>query len=255
MSENLLEVKNLCARVPEKEIIKGLNLTINKGEVHALMGPNGAGKSTLSYVLAGKPDYEVTAGSAVFKGQDLLALKPEERAWLGLFLSMQAPVAISGVSCSSFLKHAVNAKRKAMNLAELDAAEFLKLLRNKAKELNISGEMLKREMNVGFSGGEKKRLEALQMSLLEPDLAILDETDSGLDVDAVRTVSKGIEEYQKTQNGALLIITHSTRILESLHVDKAHIIVKGSIVHTGDASLVQEINENGFDKYLNSMEK
>lgn len=157
MSEKLLEIKNLCARVPEKEIIKGLNLTINKGEVHALMGPNGAGKSTLSYVLAGKPDYEVTAGSAEFAGQNLLALKPEERAWLGLFLSMQAPVAISGVSCSSFLKHAVNAKRKAMNQPELDAAEFLKLLRSKAKELNISGEMLKREMNVGFPA-EKKTL-------------------------------------------------------------------------------------------------
>lgn len=249
MSEKLLEVKNLCARVPEKEIIKGLNLTINKGEVHALMGPNGAGKSTLSYVLAGKPDYEVTSGSAEFKGQNLLALKPEERAWLGLFLSMQAPVAISGVNCSSFLKHAVNAKRKAMNLPELDAAEFLKLLRSKAKELNISGEMLKREMNVGFSGGEKKRLEALQMSLLEPALAILDETDSGLDVDAIKIVAESVNRL-RTNDTSLLVITHHVKLLTYLQPDYVHVYADGHIICSGDMSLAQEIENNGYTQFI-----
>ena len=249
MSDTLLEIKNLCARVPEKEIVKNLNLCINKGEVHALMGPNGAGKSTLSYVLTGKPDYEVTSGHVTFKGQNLLELKPEERSWLGLFLSMQAPVAINGVSCSSFLKHAVNAKRKFQGLNELDAAEFLKLLRSKAKELNINGEMLKREMNVGFSGGEKKRLEALQMSLLEPSLAILDETDSGLDVDAIKIVAESVNKL-RTKETSLLVITHHMKLLTYLQPDFVHVYADGHIVCSGDMSLAQEIENNGYTPFI-----
>ena len=218
MSDTLLEIKNLCARVPEKEIVKNLNLCINKGEVHALMGPNGAGKSTLSYVLTGKPDYEV-------------------------------PVAINGVSCSSFLKHAVNAKRKFQGLNELDAAEFLKLLRSKAKELNINGEMLKREMNVGFSGGEKKRLEALQMSLLEPSLAILDETDSGLDVDAIKIVAESVNKL-RTKDTSLLVITHHVKHLTYLQPDFVHVYADGHIVCSGDMSLAQEIENNGYTPFI-----
>lgn len=244
----LLEVKNLYAGVPEKEILKDLSLCINKGEVHALMGPNGAGKSTLSYVLAGKPDYTVTKGSIFFKGKDFLPLKPDERAHLGLFLSMQSPVAIAGVSCSNFLKHAVNAKRKAQNLPELDAAEFLKLLREKAKELNISGDMLKREMNVGFSGGEKKRLEALQMSLLQPDLAILDETDSGLDVDAVRIVAESVNRL-RAQDTSLLIITHHIKLLTYLQPDVVHVYNDGHILCSGNMALAQEIENHGYTQF------
>ena len=249
MSDTLLEIKNLCARVPEKEIVKNLNLCINKGEVHALMGPNGAGKSTLSYVLTGKPDYEVTSGRVTFKGQNLLELKPEERSWLGLCLSMQAPVAFNGVSCSCFLIHAVNAKRKFQGLNELDAAEFLKLLRSKAKELNINGEMLKREMNVGFSGGEKKRLEALRMSLLEPSLAILDETDSGLDVDAIKIVAESVNKL-RTKETSLLVITHHMKLLTYLQPDFVHVYADGHIVCSGDMSLAQEIENNGYTPFI-----
>ena len=205
----LLEIKNLHAQIAQKEIIKNFRLTVNAGEVHAIMGPNGAGKSTLSYVLAGKPDYEVTAGEAWLNGQNLLQMKPEERANAGLFLSMQYPVAVPGVSVSNFLKHAVNAKRKYAGLPELDAAEFLKLLRSAATELGISAEMLKREINVGFSGGEKKRMEILQMSLLKPQLAILDEADSGVDIDALKVMNDGVKRLNRNQNIALLIITHN----------------------------------------------
>ena len=245
----LLEVKNLCAQVAQKEIIKNFSLTINAGEVHAIMGPNGAGKSTLSYVLAGKPDYEVTSGEVRLNGQDLLTMAPEERANAGLFLSMQYPVAIPGVSVSNFLKHAVNAKRKYAGLPELDAAEFLKLLRGTAKELGISAEMLKREINVGFSGGEKKRMEILQMSLLKPQLAILDEADSGLDIDALRVVADGVNKL-RTADNSLLIITHHNDLLDLIKPDFVHIYADGHIVRSGNADLALELEQSGYKSFL-----
>ncbi len=245
----LLEVKNLCARVAQKEIIKNFSLTINAGEVHAIMGPNGAGKSTLSYVLAGKSDYEVTTGEAWLNGQNLLEMKPEERANVGLFLSMQYPVAIPGVTVSNFLKHAINAKRKYAGLPELDAAEFLKLLRTAAKELGISSEMLKRDINVGFSGGEKKRLEILQMSLLQPRLAILDEADSGLDIDALRIVAEGVNKLRTPEN-ALLIITHHNDLLDLIEPDFVHIYADGHIVKSGHKNLALELEQSGYKSFL-----
>ena len=245
----LLKIENLTAGVAQKEIIKNFSLTINAGEVHAIMGPNGAGKSTLSYVLAGKPDYEVTSGEMRLNGQDLLQMKPEERANAGLFLSMQYPVAIPGVSVSNFLKHAVNAKRKYAGLPELDAAEFLKLLRSAAKELGISAEMLKREINVGFSGGEKKRMEILQMSLLKPQLAILDEADSGLDIDALRVVAEGVNKL-RTADNALLIITHHNDLLDLIKPDFVHIYADGHIVRSGDANLALELEQSGYKSFL-----
>ena len=247
----MLEIKNLYAGVAEsgKEIIKDLNLTINAGETHAIMGPNGAGKSTLSYVLTGKPDYAVTSGTMQFCERDLTALKPEERAALGIFLSMQAPVEIPGVTTQNFLKHAVNAVRKYNNLPELDAAEFLKLLRTKAKEFEVSAEMLKREINVGFSGGEKKRLEILQLSLLEPKLAILDEADSGLDIDALKIVANGVNQW-RTDNNSLLIITHHLDLLRQIKPDFVHIYADGRIVKTGDMALAEELETSGYKNYL-----
>ncbi len=251
MTEKLLEIKDLYAGVTEsgKQIIKGLNLTINVGETHAIMGPNGAGKSTLSYILTGKPEYAVTAGNMRFCERDLAALKPEERASLGLFLSMQAPVEIPGVTTQNFLKHAINAQRKYNGLPELDAAEFLKLLRAKAKDFEISGEMLKREINVGFSGGEKKRLEILQLSLLQPKLAILDETDSGLDIDALKIVSNGVNQWHNAENG-LLIITHHLDLLKQIKPDFVHIYADGHIVKTGDMALAEELDANGYKNYV-----
>lgn len=247
----LLEIKDLHAGVAEsgKEIVKGLNLTINAGETHAIMGPNGAGKSTLSYVLTGKPDYAVTSGTMHFCGHDLTALKPEERAALGIFLSMQAPIEIPGVSTQNFLKHAVNAVRKYNNLPELDAAEFLKLLRTKAQEFEVSAEMLKREINVGFSGGEKKRLEILQLSLLQPKLAILDEADSGLDIDALKIVANGVNQWHN-QDNALLIITHHLDLLRQIKPDFVHIYADGHIVKTGDMALAEELEAGGYKNYL-----
>lgn len=245
----VLEVKNLYARVAEKEIIKDFSLTINAGEVHALMGPNGAGKSTLSYVLAGKPGYEPTGGSVRFNGEDLFALKPEERACAGLFLSMQYPVEIPGVSSSSFLKHAVNAKRKYEGKPELDAAEFLKFLRTEAKQLGIAPEMLKRDINVCFSGGEKKRMETLQMRLLQPSLAILDETDSGLDIDALKKVAEGINALHN-ENNALLIITHHQNLLNYITPDFVHIYADGHIIRSGDKSLAAELEEKGYASFI-----
>ncbi len=245
----LLDVKNLYAGVECKEIIKGLNLTINEGEVHVIMGPNGAGKSTLAYVLTGKSDYCINNGTATFKGENLLEMVPEERARKGLFLSMQTPTAIPGVNCSSFLKYALNAKRKHLGLPELDAAEFLKILRTKAKELNISADMLKREINVGFSGGEKKRMEALQMSLLEPSLAILDETDSGLDVDAIKLVAENVNTLRNEHN-AILIITHHDDLLQNIEPDFVHIYVDGHIIHTGDKTLATKIDKDGYGDFL-----
>lgn len=249
--EKLLEIKDLYAGVTDggKEIIKGLNLTINAGETHAIMGPNGAGKSTLSYILTGKPDYTVTAGEMHFCGRDLAALKPEERAALGIFLSMQAPIEIPGVTTQNFLKHALNAIRKYHNLPELNAAEFLKLLRSKAQEFEVSAEMLKREINVGFSGGEKKRLEILQLSLLQPKLAILDEADSGLDIDALKIVSNGVNQWHNADNG-LLIITHHLDLLEKIKPDYVHIYADGHIIKTGDKALAEELDKNGYKNYL-----
>lgn len=251
MTQKLLEIKELYAGVADggKEIVKGLNLTINAGEIHTIMGPNGAGKSTLSYVLTGKSDYAVTSGEMQFCGQDLNALKPEERAALGLFLSMQAPVEIPGVSTQAFLKYAVNAVRKYNHLPELDAAEFLKLLRGKAKEFEVSADMLKREINVGFSGGEKKRLEILQLSLLQPKLAILDEADSGLDIDALKIVSQGVNQWHNADNG-LLIITHHLDLLKQIKPDFVHIYADGRIITTGDMTLAEELEKNGYKNYV-----
>lgn len=249
MTTPLLEVKNLCARVAEKEIIKNFSLTINEGEVHAIMGPNGAGKSTLSYVLTGKDGYEVTSGSVMFKGKNLFDLKPEERACAGIFLCMQYPISIPGVATSNFLKHAVNSVRKYNNLPELDAAEFLKLLRTEAKKLDITPDMLKREINVGFSGGEKKRLETLQMSLLKPSLAILDEADSGLDIDALKVVAEGINSL-RNENNSLLIITHHLNLLNYIQPDFVHIYADGHIVKSGSKDLAIELEQNGYGEFL-----
>lgn len=249
MSDTLLEIKNLHARVAEKEIIKGLNLTIRTGEIHAIMGPNGAGKSTLSFVLAGKKDYEITDGSAFFKGKNLLDMPPEERSYAGLFLSMQHPVSIPGVTTANFLKHIVNAHRKFKGESEYDAADFLKLMRQEAQKLNVPAEMLKRELNVGFSGGEKKRLEVLQMNLLKPSLAILDETDSGLDIDALNTVADGVNSLHNKEN-SLLIITHHIDLLNRIQPDFVHIYADGHIIQTGTKKLAEEIEKNGYKMFL-----
>ena len=250
MSDILLQIKNLYAGVAEKkEIIKGLNLEIHAGEIHAIMGPNGAGKSTLSYILTGKPDYTVTSGEINFNNKNLLSLSPSERASEGLFLSMQYPVAIPGVTTNNFLKHAINSQRKYKGLPELDAAEFLKLVRAAAKEYNVSSEMLKREINVGFSGGEKKRLEILQLSLLQPKLAILDEADSGLDIDALHTVADGVNKWHNSEN-ALLIITHHLDLLNLIKPDFVHIYTDGHIVRSGSIELAKELEANGYKNYL-----
>ncbi len=251
MSDFLLQIKNLHAGITDdkKEIIKGLSLDIKAGEVHAIMGPNGAGKSTLSYVLTGKSDYEVTAGDIIFNGKNLLELSPSERASEGLFLSMQYPVAIPGVTTNVFLKHAINAQRKYKGLSELDAAEFLKLIRGAAKEFDVGSEMLKRELNVGFSGGEKKRLEILQLSLLQPSLAILDEADSGLDIDALRTVAEGVNKWHN-QNNSLLIITHHLDLLNYIRPDFVHIYADGHIVKSGSMELAEDLEANGYRNYL-----
>jgi len=255
MKQKLLEIKDLCAGVgeTEKEIIKGLNLTVDAGEIHAVMGPNGAGKSTLSYVLTGKPDYVVTSGKMHFLGQDLSKLMPEERAALGIFLSMQSPVEIPGVTTQNFIKHALNAQRRYKNLPELDVAEFLKLLRAAAKEFAISAEMLKREINVGFSGGEKKRMEILQLSLLQPKLAILDEADSGLDIDALKIVAQGVNQWHN-ENNSLLIITHHLDLLRQIKPDFVHIYADGKILKTGDMSLAEELEKSGYKNYLEAVQ-
>ena len=246
----MLSIKDLHVSVEDKAILRGLSLDVRPGEVHAIMGPNGSGKSTLSATLAGREDYEVTSGTVEFKGKDLLALSPEDRAGEGIFMAFQYPVEIPGVSNQFFLQTALNAVRSYRGQETLDRFDFQDLMEEKIALLKMPEDLLTRSVNVGFSGGEKKKAEILQLMMLKPSLAILDETDSGLDVDAVRLVSKGVEEYQKDHNGALLIITHSTRILESLHVDKTHVLVNGKIVASGDASLVDEINEHGFERFL-----
>ena len=246
MPDILLEIKDLHAGIEGREILKGVNLTIRRGEVHAIMGPNGAGKSTLSAVLAGRPDYKVSAGSVEYDGRDLLAMAPEERSWAGIFLSFQYPVEIPGVSITNFMKAAINARRKAAGLPELKPAEFLKLLKEKMAFVQMKGEFAKREVNVGFSGGEKKRNEIFQMAMLEPVLSILDETDSGLDVDALRIVADGVNRLRSPQT-ASIVITHYQRLLEYIVPDVVHVLKNGRIVATGGAELVQQIETQGYD--------
>lgn len=245
----LLNVAGLSAAVDEKVILHDVDLTVGAGETHVLMGPNGAGKSTLGHVVMGDPEYTVTGGKITFNGQDITDLSTDKRSHAGLFLSFQAPVEIPGVPVSSFLR-AISAGRP--GVGDMKGKQFRKHVKELAEELNMDPAYLDRELGVGFSGGEKKKLEMLQLLLLEPKLAFLDETDSGLDVDAVRTVSRGVEEYQKDKQGALLIITHSTKILEALQVDATHVLVDGKLVAVGDGSLVEEINENGFERFLNA---
>ncbi len=246
MSDVLLEIKDLHAGIEGREILQGVDLCIRRGEVHAIMGPNGAGKSTLSAVLAGRPDYKVSSGTVVYDGRDLLAMAPEERSWAGIFLSFQYPVEIPGVSITNFMKAALNARRKAAGEPELKPAEFLKLLKEKMAFVQMKGEFAKREVNVGFSGGEKKRNEIFQMAMLEPVLSILDETDSGLDVDALRIVADGVNRLRSPQTSAI-VITHYQRLLEYIVPDVVHVLKNGRIVATGGAELVQQIETEGYD--------
>ena len=245
-SNNLLKITGLHVSVGDKEILHGVDLTVNSDETHVLMGPNGTGKSTLGYAITGNPAYAVTEGDIVFGGESVVDMPVNERAKKGIFLSFQNPLEVPGVTLSSFIRSALEQKTK----TRLRLWDFKKKLAETMKLLDMDESYSDRDLNVGFSGGEKKKAEILQLLMLKPSLAILDETDSGLDVDAVRTVSKGVEEYQKDKKGALLIITHSTRILEYLHVDKTHVLVNGKIVASGDASLVDEINEHGFERFL-----
>ncbi len=246
----LLEVKGLCVSVEDNEILSDINLSIGKGETHVLMGPNGAGKSTLGNALMGNPSYRITAGRIYFNGLDIKDDTPDKRAKAGMFMSFQNPLEVPGISLSSFIRNAIIQQSG----QKIKLTEFRKSLASNMELLNFDSSYKDRDLNVGFSGGEKKKAEILQLLMLKPGFAILDETDSGLDVDAVRTVSEGIREYQKKKDGALLILTHSTRILDSLKVDHTHILVKGRIVESGDSSLVEEINKNGFEKYLGAQE-
>jgi Fe-S cluster assembly ATP-binding protein len=242
----MLEIKNLHVSVGDKAILKGLNLTIKAGEVHAIMGPNGSGKSTLSYVLAGRAGYDLTEGSITYNGEDMTALAPEIRAAKGVFLAMQYPVEIPGVTTMMFLKTALNSQRRARGESDLDAIGVLKLVRAKAKTLNVSEEMLKRALNVGFSGGEKKRLEILQMALFEPKLAILDETDSGLDIDALKLVAEGVNALRGPER-AMLVITHYQRLLDYIVPDRIHVLAGGRIVAEGGKELALELEAKGYE--------
>jgi Fe-S cluster assembly ATP-binding protein len=245
----MLEIRDLHVRVQDREILKGLSLSVSAGEVHAIMGPNGSGKSTLSYVLAGRAGYEITQGSITYNGEDLNALAPEERAAKGVFLAMQYPVEIPGVTTLTFLKTALNAQRRARGEKELDAMSVLKLVRGKAQALNVSEEMLKRALNVGFSGGEKKRLEILQMSLFEPSLAVLDETDSGLDIDALRLVAEGVNRL-RSPDRAMLVITHYQRLLDYIVPDRIHVLSGGRIVKEGGKELALELEAKGYEQIV-----
>ncbi|MEL6679769.1 MAG: Fe-S cluster assembly ATPase SufC [Pseudomonadota bacterium] len=250
----MLSIKNLHVKLEEedKQILKGVDLDVETGKVHAIMGPNGSGKSTLSYVLSGRDGYEVTEGSAELAGEDILDLEPEERAAAGLFLAFQYPVEIPGVGNMTFMRTALNAQRKARGEEELSAADFLKLVRAKAKTLNIDAEMLKRPVNVGFSGGEKKRNEILQMALLEPKMCILDETDSGLDVDAMKLVSEGVNALRDAGR-SFLVITHYQRLLDHIKPDVVHIMADGRIVKTGGPELALEVETNGYADLLSEV--
>ncbi|MFG1359402.1 Fe-S cluster assembly ATPase SufC [Xanthobacter pseudotagetidis] len=244
----MLDIRNLHARIDDREILKGLDLTINAGEVHAIMGPNGSGKSTLSYVLAGKDDYEVTDGTATLDGEDLLAMEPDARAAAGLFLAFQYPIEIPGVANMTFLRTALNAQRKARGEAEISTPDFLRLVKDKAGALGISQEMLRRGVNVGFSGGEKKRNEILQMSILEPKLCILDETDSGLDIDALKVVAQGVNALRSPKR-AMLVITHYQRLLDHIVPDVVHVMHQGRIVRSGGKELALELEASGYAAY------
>ena len=241
----MLEINGLSVSVAGKEILKDFDLSVAAGEVHAIMGPNGSGKSTLSYVLAGREGYDISAGSVLYRGQDLLTLKPEMRAREGLFLAFQYPVEIPGVGSTTFLKTAVNAIRKHRGEKEFDAMEFLKIMREKRDGLGISEEMMRRALNVGFSGGEKKRNEVLQMALLEPYLAVLDETDSGLDIDALRVAADGINSLRSPER-AMIVITHYQRLLEYVVPDYVHVMADGQVVRSGGKELALELEENGY---------
>ena len=244
----MLEIKNLHVSVDGAEILKGLNLSIDPGKMHAIMGPNGSGKSTLSHVIAGRDGYEITGGRIIFQGEDLTGLEPEERAAKGIFLAFQYPVEIPGVANTTFLKEALNAIRRYKGEDELDAMQFVKMMRAKTKELGISDDMLKRAVNVGFSGGEKKRNEILQMAVLNPTLAILDETDSGLDIDALKVVAEGVNKLRSPER-SMLVITHYQRLLDYIVPDKVHVLAHGKIQRTGGKELALELEENGYAEF------
>lgn len=246
----MLQITDLHAEIDGKPILQGLSLSVDAGEIHAIMGPNGAGKSTLAYVLGGRPGYEVTGGSVRYMGEDLLALEPHERAAAGLFLGFQYPVEIPGVSNVQFLREALNAQRTARGQEALTGGEFLKLAKEKAALLRLDMEMLKRHVNVGFSGGEKKRAEMVQMGILDPAFAVLDETDSGLDIDALRIVGDGINAIMRAENKGVLLITHYQRLLDYVRPDYVHILSQGRIVKTGDAELAQRLEAEGYDAVM-----
>ncbi|BAO44164.1 Fe-S cluster assembly ATPase SufC [Thiolapillus brandeum] len=241
----MLSIKNLHVKVDDKEILKGLNLEIGTGEVHAIMGPNGSGKSTLSYVLAGREGYEVTQGEILFEGKNLLDMAPEERAWAGIFLAMQYPVELPGVNNMTFLRESLNAVRRARGEEELDAVAFMKLVREKAATVKLDDKLLKRSVNAGFSGGEKKRNEILQMAMLEPKLAILDETDSGLDIDALRIVSEGVNLLRSPRR-SIIMITHYQRLLDYIQPDFVHVLADGRIIRSGGKELALELEDKGY---------
>ena len=245
----MLEIKDLHAKVDGKEILKGLTLSVGAGEVHAIMGPNGSGKSTLSYVLAGRAGYEITGGSITYKGEDLTAMSPDQRAVKGVFLAMQYPVEIPGVTTLTFLKTALNAQRRARGEKEVDAVGVLRLVREKAATMKVSEEMLKRALNVGFSGGEKKRLEILQMALFQPALAILDETDSGLDIDALKLVAEGVNAL-RAPDRAMLVITHYQRLLDYIVPDRVHVLSAGRIIKEGGKELAHELEAKGYEQII-----
>ena len=247
----MLEIKNLHASVDGKAILKGIDLTIGPGEVHAIMGPNGSGKSTLAYVLTGREGYEVTEGQVLYQGRDLLAMSPEERAGEGVFLAFQYPVEIPGVPNTTFLKEALNAQRKHRGETPLDAMEFIKLIRRTIKDLGISDELLKRPVNVGFSGGEKKRNEILQMAILEPTLAVLDETDSGLDIDALKTVADGVNALRAPER-SILVITHYQRLLDYIVPDRVHVLAQGRIARSGGKELALELERTGYAAFTDA---
>ncbi len=245
----MLEIRNLHARIGDRDILRGINLTVNPGEVHAIMGPNGSGKSTLSYILAGKDDYEVTEGDILLDGESILEMEPNERATAGLFLAFQYPIEIPGVASMTFLRAALNAQHKARGEPELTTPEFMRVVKEASAKLNISQEMLRRPVNVGFSGGEKKRNEVLQMALLQPKIAILDETDSGLDIDALKVVAEGVNAL-RSPDRAFVVITHYQRLLDHIVPDVVHVLSAGRIVRTGGKELAHELEANGYASYV-----